>query len=145
LTASYACEEIQFHGNVPRPVLEAALDSASILVNPHLPSTTLSQSYFPFKLAEYLGFGKPIVSTYMGVLGRELEGGIRYCESNAPAMLAEGIEDVRTSYNFWCARARECQGLAWATFGLEAVGTKVGRVLFRAMDARRVEFKRSNQ
>src|SRR6266545_3842165 len=69
------------------------MSSARICINPHAVSQTPG-SLFAFKIIEYLAAGASVITTPMGTLEKELEGGITYMPDNSPETIAATVKHV---------------------------------------------------
>jgi glycosyltransferase involved in cell wall biosynthesis len=84
---------VTFHGLVSRPELVRLMCSARICINPHQLSQTPG-NVFAFKIIEYLAAGAHVITTPMGTLEQEVEGGITYMPDNEPATIALTLKQV---------------------------------------------------
>jgi len=123
---------ITFHGFVTREQLIDLFGKASILVNPHQVAGEVG-AVFPFKLIEYIGTGRPVISTPMAPLPDPLSRGVLYSKSDSVADLAEAIEHVHGNYSLWCEQAGVSRQAAWQTYGPETVSSALLRVFDRAI------------
>jgi glycosyltransferase involved in cell wall biosynthesis len=121
-------KDIHFHGFVPRAELVALLADAQILVNPHCVSGDIG-SVFPFKLIEYLGTGRPAISTPMAPLEGEIASGIVYSNSDGVADLMQAMKYVAANYRAMLAKAQLSRAEAWKTYSPEMVARGIGEIL----------------
>jgi glycosyltransferase involved in cell wall biosynthesis len=84
---------IVFHGLVSREKLVDLLCSARICINPHVVSDTPG-NVFAFKIVEYVAAGAHCITTPMGDLEGDIEGGITYMRDNMPATIAATLKQV---------------------------------------------------
>lgn len=82
-----------FHGLLTRQELVELMSSAKICINPHTVSKTPG-IVFAFKIIEYLAAGAHCVTTPMGKLEPDLEGGITYMLDNAPETISATLKKV---------------------------------------------------
>ncbi len=89
-------ERVEFTGLIPPATVPAALERATILVLPNLPSTISTHFTSPLKLFEYLSAGRAIVASDLPALRevlRDRENAVLVPAGRADA-LAAAIEDV---------------------------------------------------
>jgi len=108
--------DIYFHGFVSRGRLLDLFRSAHVLVNPHHVTSDVG-AVFPFKLIEYLGTGRPVISTPMAPLENPLASGILYSRSDSPAHLAEAMRNMQHDFPQWLSKARISMEEAWRVCG----------------------------
>lgn len=90
------------HGVVEEARLRELTERAAVLVNPRPPSFPGNRLNFPSKLLEYLGTGKPIVTTRTVSLAPEYDDVLIFAAGDSAAGLAEGIDRVLA----WASDAR---------------------------------------
>ncbi len=132
LQSRYQCAGRVFHGLVSRQKLLSLMSSAWIFANPHRSGRDLPGNVSPFKLVEYLGVGRPVISTRMGAIESELEQGICYSNSQSPADIAIAIDSVLHNYSFWAGRAAHAREAAWQSYSPATVASGVSKVLHAA-------------
>ncbi len=84
---------IRYFGVVPEPKLRELSAEALGFVNPRPPDLSTSDHNFPSKILDYLGYGKPVISTWTGGLAPEYRGVLQVVDGRAEAFAA-GIEEV---------------------------------------------------
>jgi glycosyltransferase involved in cell wall biosynthesis len=89
-------KDIIFHGLLGRREYVRFLESAKIALNPHELSRRPG-NVFAFKIIEYLAAGAHCITTPMGSLEPDLEAGITYLPSNAPAVISSTLHRVIAS------------------------------------------------
>lgn len=82
------------HGVVAEPRLRELTEQAAVLVNPRPPSFPGNRLNFPSKILEYLGTGKPVVTTRTVSLAPEYDDVLVFAAGDSAAGLAEGIDRV---------------------------------------------------
>ncbi len=125
---------IYFHGFVSRRRLLDLFSQAHVLVNPHQMTAEIG-SVFPFKLIEYLGTGRPVISTPMAPLEDPLAFGLLYSRSDSPAHLAEAMTEVRLNFPQWISKAKISMKAAWRMYGPRPARDELLRVLENAIAA----------
>jgi glycosyltransferase involved in cell wall biosynthesis len=85
---------IEYKGFLSTQELFSLYRSADVLVNPRLTATKLARMAFPSKLVEYLGTGKPVVSTLLPSMNDELKKHLVIASSDTPAELLRCLETV---------------------------------------------------
>jgi glycosyltransferase involved in cell wall biosynthesis len=123
--------QIRFHGFVERSRLIEFFNDAHILVNPHCIAGQIG-SVFPFKLIEYIGTGRPVVSTPMAPLDGPIASGILYSRSDSVDDLAEAMTRACAGYSDLLKNANISREAAWAMYGSRTVGQSLLTVLHRA-------------
>jgi glycosyltransferase involved in cell wall biosynthesis len=99
-----ACEQngshhgMSFRGLVSRDTLDAAMCAADIFVNPHRMNDHL-HSLFPFKVFEYISFGKPVVSAKLPPVPGGLTRGTVVYDGDNPSSLASALTSCVRNYN----------------------------------------------
>jgi glycosyltransferase involved in cell wall biosynthesis len=121
---------IVFRGLLSRHENAQLLSSAKIGINPHDLSATPG-NVFAFKIIEYLAAGAHVVTTPMGALEPELEGGITYMKDNSPATIAATLRQVICEREF----ERTAAEPALQTYGPEAVLRSLDKLLNKVMAA----------
>jgi len=118
---------IVFHGLVDRSELVKILSSARICVNPHKVAARPG-IVFAFKIVEYLAAGAHVITTRMGEIEPDLEGGITYLPDNAPQSIATVLRDVvqRRLYT------RTAAVVAQRVYGPDAVTKALDHLLSQA-------------
>jgi glycosyltransferase involved in cell wall biosynthesis len=127
---------ITFHGFVPRSKLVDMFQSAHVMINPHRDCRDIG-AVFPFKLIEYLGTGRPVISTKMAVLEAPLDVGILYSTRDTSSALAETLKVMRRDYSVWRLRAAESRDTVWKAYGPSAVGASLEALLVNVCALRR--------
>lgn len=122
---------IRFHGFVSRKRLLELFTQAHVLVNPHRVAGEVG-AIFPFKLIEYLGTGRPVISTPMAPLLGSLASGLLYSQSDSAQDLARAMEVVRNNYREWLEKAVVSKEEAQRTYGSRTVCDSVMKVLQEA-------------
>lgn len=82
------------HGVVDEARLRSLTEQAAVLVNPRPPSFPGNRLNFPSKLLEYLGTGKPVVTTRTVSLAPEYDEVLVFAAGDSAAGLAEAIDGV---------------------------------------------------
>ena len=90
-------------GVVPEARLQSLMEQAAVLVNPRPPAFPGNRLNFPSKLLEYLGTGKPVVSTRTASLSPAYDAVLRFAAADTPVAFAEAIDEVLE----WSDRDRE--------------------------------------
>jgi glycosyltransferase involved in cell wall biosynthesis len=98
-----------------------------------IPRTThpLSNAGFPYKLAEYLAAGVPVVATRFGDIEEYFTDRVHcvLCDPDDPGSLGEGIEWVYDHPNLARAMALAGQGRSVELFGRATVGERLVRLV----------------
>jgi glycosyltransferase involved in cell wall biosynthesis len=133
---------IMFHGMISREEVVRLLCSARICINPHVVSQTPG-NVFAFKIIEYLAAGAHVVTTPMGDLEPELEGGITYMNDNSPATIAATLQRVICERDY----ERTAAEAAMQSYGSKAVSISLDKLLTKVMAAnnRDQKFARANR
>jgi glycosyltransferase involved in cell wall biosynthesis len=123
-------QSIVFHGMISREEVVRLLCSARICINPHVVSQTPG-NVFAFKIIEYLAAGAHVVTTPMGNLEPELEGGITYMNENSPATIAATLQRVIGERHFEHTAAQA----AVQSYGPQAISRSFDKLLNKVMAA----------
>jgi glycosyltransferase involved in cell wall biosynthesis len=90
--ASRRDSRIRFFGSVPYSELLALYQHADVLINPHSTTHESVRYLFPSKLLEYLGTGRPVISTCSTPDIRDEYGDVLYIlDEESPAALAAAM------------------------------------------------------
>ena len=83
---------INFTGQLNANDVKTELETCSILINPR-PSSIWAEAGFPTKIGEYFATKKPVISTRVGDLAKDLidKKEIVFAEPNCPQSLAEAV------------------------------------------------------
>jgi glycosyltransferase involved in cell wall biosynthesis len=119
---------IMFHGMIRREQLVRMLCSARICINPHIVSQTPG-NVFAFKIIEYLASGAHVVTTPMGNLEPELEGGITYMNDNSPPTIAATLQRVIRERNYERTAAQAAVHSYGQPSVLKSLDTLIQRVM----------------
>jgi glycosyltransferase involved in cell wall biosynthesis len=112
-----AGDGIHFHGYVERPRLLEILALSKLCINPNRVAAAVSGNVFPFKIVEYLGAGRPVVSTPLGSLEPEIAQAILTTRDDSIESLAAGINCMISGYARWAAKARTAQESIRSQYG----------------------------
>lgn len=124
---------ITFHGYVSRVRLVEMFNEAHVLVNPHCVAGEIG-AVFPFKLIEYIGTGRPVISTPMAPLTDPLACGVFYSQSDSVEDLAWAMKHVHDNYRAWCDKARISREAAWSLYGPQTVSNSILRIIQQAIE-----------
>jgi glycosyltransferase involved in cell wall biosynthesis len=87
-------QRIVDEGMVPKSRLRALMTAATVLINPRPPGHEGNSLNFPSKILEYLGTGKPVVSTWTPGLAPAYRQALVVADPATPAGLAARIDEV---------------------------------------------------
>ncbi|MDR3574710.1 MAG: glycosyltransferase [Anaerolineaceae bacterium] len=107
----------QFLGFLKPEELSNLYNCADVLVNPKLTSTSFATMSFPSKIVEYLGTGKPVISTNLPVYDDCFRKHLILTQSDSPEELIRCLNDV-SSWN-------DLQIEAWRVKTLDFVNTEL--------------------
>lgn len=82
------------HGVVPEARLRALMAQATVLVNPRPPEHMGNLLNFPSKVLDYLGTGKPVVSTWTASMEPAYREALVVADPATPTALARCLDDV---------------------------------------------------
>jgi len=82
------------YGVVAEDHLRDLTEQAAVLVNPRPPSYPGNRLNFPSKVLEYLGTGKPVVTTRTASLAPEYDSVLLFAADDSPAAFAAAIDRV---------------------------------------------------
>lgn len=124
---------VEITGQLPPPAVAAALNRASILVLPNLPTVMSSRFTSPLKMFEYMAAGRAIVASDLPAIREVLrhEGNALLVEAGNAAALAAGISRLAADRELADRLARSAFDEA-AQFGWDARAARVEAVLERA-------------
>jgi glycosyltransferase involved in cell wall biosynthesis len=123
-------KSIFFHGLLDRTANARLLGSARIAINPHDLSETPG-NVFAFKIIEYLAAGAHCVTTPMGKLEGDLEGGITYMSDNLPQTIASTLERVINGRLYERVAAQAAQN----RYGPESVSRALHKLIHQVTTA----------
>jgi glycosyltransferase involved in cell wall biosynthesis len=92
--ASALDSRITDYGVVSEDRLQDLTEQAAVLVNPRPPSYPGNRLNFPSKVLEYLGTGKPVVTTRTVSLAPEYDNVLLFAVDDTPAAFAAAIDKV---------------------------------------------------
>jgi glycosyltransferase involved in cell wall biosynthesis len=95
---SRASDRITIRGEVSREELVSVYAGAHAAVNPHIMLDAMVGGIFPFKVAESIAAGLPVISTRLGSKPDALSAAIVEAASSAPEALAAAIGEARARY-----------------------------------------------
>jgi len=136
LERSFKTANVFFHGFVARAKLVELIGESHVCVNPHGPSLKAG-NLSPFKIIEYIGAGKPVVSTRMGALEPEIAQAILFAEDATPEGLRTAIRIMARELSVYQEKAVLARKAVVATYGREGVKRKLKAVLEGAVVSKR--------
>lgn len=96
---------IKFFGFLPPEEVRRVYQVVDVLVNPRPTSAPIASLSFPSKLAEYLGTGKPVITTDLPVLDESFRNHLIVARSDTPEELVRCLEQVASwndeQYEAW--------------------------------------------
>jgi glycosyltransferase involved in cell wall biosynthesis len=132
--ATWAAGErrIRYLGEVDREVLCAEMAAAHVCVNPHRVDGNQVGTLFPFKIAEYIGYGSRVVTSHLGAMPKALESGVLVYKGDEPGVIAQAIELVAAGYDDWGPGLTTAREYVRAHLSERAVGETLERILREA-------------
>ena len=124
-------KSIVFHGLLNRRENAQLLGEAKIGINPHDVSQTPG-NVFAFKIIEYIAAGAHCITTPMGELEPEIEGGVTYMPDNLPATIGTVLQQVIEENGYERVAAQAAQD----AYGPDAVAKSLDRLLRQVMAAK---------
>jgi glycosyltransferase involved in cell wall biosynthesis len=125
---------VRLHGFAERAVLDEALMEADICVNPHRMGRGHSGTLFPFKVLEYLSFGKPVVSSRQLEMPAGVSGAVVTYDNDAPEELGRALTSCIENLDSWHAAAQVAGDYARNHYSIEAIGPKITGIILHAIE-----------
>lgn len=91
---------VQFLGFLDSKELSELYCRADVFVNPKLSNTPFAEMSFPSKIVEYLGTGKPVISTNLPVLDENFKKHLILTRADTPEELVRCMNEVY-SWNYY--------------------------------------------
>jgi glycosyltransferase involved in cell wall biosynthesis len=120
---------IFFHGRVSRTRLVCAFGSAALFANPHDSARCRQGQIFPFKLIEYAGSGRPVITTPIQDIDLASRIGLCLAPDDSPDSFAAAIKSVLGDYTPWLIRARDAQARVWQEYGPATLRDKLRQMI----------------
>jgi glycosyltransferase involved in cell wall biosynthesis len=86
--------QVEYLGVLDTKELTALYRRADVFVNPKLTSTPISSLAFPSKIVEYLGTGKPVVSTNLPIFDDDFRRYLIITQSDSPEELIRCLDNI---------------------------------------------------
>jgi glycosyltransferase involved in cell wall biosynthesis len=96
-------QQVEFLGFLDSEKLSKLYYCADVLVSPKLTSTPFAAMSFPSKIVEYLGTGKPVVSTNLPVYDDSFRQHLIIAQSDSPEELIRCFDNIKS----WDVHQRE--------------------------------------
>jgi glycosyltransferase involved in cell wall biosynthesis len=125
---------VQLHGFVERRELDAALVEADICVNPHRMDRGHSGTMFPFKVLEYLSFGKPVVSSRQLQLPAGVSNSVITYANDDPEELGRALTSCIEDLDSWQAAARRAGEYVRLNFTVAAISPRLKEIIDRSLN-----------
>ncbi len=135
LERNFEAPDIFFHGFVDRARLVELMGQSHFCVNSH-GSSLKPGNLSPFKLIEYLGAGKPVVSTRMGTLEPEIAQAVLFAEEGTAEGLRAAMGLMVRDLHEYQEKAVLAREAVVAAYGREGVKRKLQTVFDRAIASR---------
>lgn len=121
---------IKYEGFCDKDLLVAELFGADVLVNPRPSKAEFAVQSFPSKLLEYLMTGRPVLTTRIASIPKEMEGCFYYIDDES----AQGISDalqalVRKSPDERRQFGERARDFVRKNYSEKTIGTKIKRML----------------
>jgi glycosyltransferase involved in cell wall biosynthesis len=85
---------VEYFGLLSSEDLAGLRQRADVLVNPKLTSTSTSDLAFPSKIVEYLGTGKPVISSNLPIFDAQFRRHLVIAQSDSPEELIRCLDQV---------------------------------------------------
>lgn len=96
-----------------------------IFINPHIVHLGHIDAIFPFKIIEYLSFGKPVVTTQLADSRLGPLGGFQVAESDDPRAIASAVRACVANYSEFSARMPSVKEYVWKHYSVEQIGGRL--------------------
>lgn len=95
------CPRIRYHGGVAHQELPKLLQRADVLVNPRPADRDFVKYSFPSKLIEYMGVGRPVLTTRLPGIPSEYSDKLLFAEDDSVEGLARALRAAAESPLEW--------------------------------------------
>jgi glycosyltransferase involved in cell wall biosynthesis len=116
---------ISIRGSLSESDVQAVCEDTDIFINPHIVSLGHIDAIFPFKIVEYLSFGKPVVSTQLAESELGHLGGFQLSENDDPKAIAAAVRSCVSNYGEFEARMPAIREFVWEHYSVEQVGKRL--------------------
>jgi len=124
---------VRLHGFAERAVLDEALMNADICVNPHRMGRGHSGTLFPFKVLEYLSFGKPVVSSRQLQMPDGVSGAVVTYERDTPEDLGAALSYCIDQLDSLQETAGQAADYVRSHYTVEAIAPQIKGIIDRAL------------
>jgi glycosyltransferase involved in cell wall biosynthesis len=134
--AEFDLKTISIRGSLSVGEVQKVCDDTDIFINPHIVRLGHIDAIFPFKIVEYLSFGRPVVSTQLAESALGSLGGFQFAESDDPKAIASAVRACTSKYSEFAARMPAVRRFIWENYSVERVGERL-RTFFKSGEAER--------
>lgn len=118
-------DSITIRGRLDDAELRQICERTDIFINPHMVHLGHIDAIFPFKIVEYLSFGKPVVTTQLAESTLETLGGFQCAESDDPKAIAKAVRACASNYSEFVSRMPKVRKFIWENYSVEQVGKRL--------------------
>jgi glycosyltransferase involved in cell wall biosynthesis len=122
-------DTISIRGRLDDGELQRVCEMTDIFINPHMVHLGHVDAIFPFKIIEYLSFGKPVVTTQLAESALEALGGLQSAESDDPKAIATAVRVCAFKYSEFVSRMPAVRAFIWENYSVEQVGKRLRKFL----------------
>jgi glycosyltransferase involved in cell wall biosynthesis len=123
---------ISIRGSLRDEEVQEVCEDTDVFINPHIVRLGHIDAIFPFKIVEYLSFGKPVVSTQLAQSELGHLGGFQLSESDDPKAIASAVRTCTSNYSAFEARMPAIREFVWEHYSVEQVGKRLRNFLTTA-------------
>ena len=116
---------ITIRGSLTAMEVQQVCDETDIFINPHIVHLGHIDAIFPFKIIEYLSFGRPVVTTQLAESALGSLGGFQVTEGDDPKAIASAVRACAARYSEFAARMPSVKEFVWKHYSVEQVGDRL--------------------
>jgi glycosyltransferase involved in cell wall biosynthesis len=116
---------IKIRGALSDIEVQQVCAKTDIFINPHIVHLGHIDAIFPFKIIEYLSFGKPVVTTQLAESPLGSLGGFEIAESDDPRAIASAVRACADRYSVFLARMPSVKEFISKHYSVQQTGERL--------------------
>jgi len=125
----FGLNTITIRGRLNDMEVQAVCKETDIFINPHFIHLGHVDAIFPFKIVEYLSFGRPVVTTRLADSALGSLGGLQLAEGDDPRAIASAVRACVDRYSEFLARMPSVKEFVWKNYSVEQIGQRLREFL----------------